>query len=132
MVNDADYFARHMWRRTTWVLWRINIDAIETNPGWNHGDYAENPSKLVESEIGELMLWSPTEYNTRTRASTLETLAKAAAAPGKDANNKIRQSEAMMALDVADQFGGSIEKAAAAVMAKVFVIVARQDHVVTP
>jgi homoserine O-acetyltransferase len=38
----------------------------------------------------------------------------------------------MMALDVADRFGGSMERAAAAVQAKVFVIVAKQDHVVTP
>jgi len=37
-----------------------------------------------------------------------------------------------MALDVAGEFGGSMEKAAAAVRAKVLVIVARQDHVVTP
>jgi len=115
------------------VLWRINIDAIETNPAWNHGDYGDNPSKLVESEISELLLWSPSEYNrTHNREQVLETLAKAAEAPGKDANNKIRQSEAMMALDVSDQFGGSMEKAAAAVKAKVLVIVARQDHVVTP
>jgi homoserine O-acetyltransferase/O-succinyltransferase len=115
------------------VLWRINIDAIETNPAWNHGDYTENPSRLVESEIGELLLNSPTQYNrTHTREQALEALAKEAAAPGKDANNKIRQSEAMMALDVAEPFGGLMEKAAAAVKAKVFVIVARQDHVVTP
>jgi homoserine O-acetyltransferase len=115
------------------VLWRINIDAIETNPVWNHGDYTENPSKLVESEIGELLLNSPTQYNrTHTRERALETLAKAAASPGQDANNKIRQSEAMMSLDVAEPFGGSMEKTAASVKAKVFVIVARQDHVVTP
>lgn len=115
------------------VLWRINIDAIETNPAWNHGDYTENPSKLVESEIGELMLNTPTQYNrTHTREQTLEALAKLDAAPGKDANNKIRQSEAMMGLNIAEEFGGSIEKAAAAVKAKVFVIVARHDHVVTP
>jgi homoserine O-acetyltransferase/O-succinyltransferase len=115
------------------VLWRINIDAIETNPAWNHGDYTENPSRLVESEIGELLLDSPSQYNrTHTRAQALDALSKAAAEPGKDANNKIRQSEAMMTLDVSEQFGGSMEKAAAAVKAKVFVIVARQDHVVTP
>lgn len=115
------------------VLWRINIDAIETNPAWNHGDYTENPSKLVESEIGELMLNTPTQYNrTHTREQTLEALAKLEAAPGKDANDKIRQSEAMMGLNVAEEFGGSMEKAAASVKAKVFVIVARHDHVVTP
>jgi homoserine O-acetyltransferase/O-succinyltransferase len=115
------------------VLWRINIDAIETNPAWNHGDYTENPSKLVESEISELMLNTPIQYNrTHTREQTLEALAKLEAAPGKDANNKIRQSEAMIGLNIAEQFGGSMDKAAAAVKAKVFVIVARHDHVVTP
>jgi homoserine O-acetyltransferase len=115
------------------VLWRINIDAIETNPAWNNGDYTENPAKLVEFEIGELMLNTPAQYNrSHTRDQALGALAKAAAEPGKDANNKIRQSEAMMALDVSDRFGGSMEKAAAAVKAKVFVVVSRQDHVVTP
>jgi homoserine O-acetyltransferase/O-succinyltransferase len=115
------------------ILWRINIDAIETNPAWNHGDYAENPAKLVEFEVGELLLNTPTQFNrTHTREQTLDSLAKAQSEPGKDANNKIRQSEAMMALDVADQFGGSMERAAAAVKAKVFVVVAKYDHVVTP
>jgi homoserine O-acetyltransferase len=115
------------------MLWRINIDAIETNPAWNHGNYTENPAKLVEFEVGELLLNTPTQYNrTHTRGQALESLAKAETAPGKDANNKIRQSEAMMTLDVADQFGGSMERAAAAVKAKVFVIVAKYDHVVTP
>ena len=51
---------------------------------------------------------------------------------GSDANNKIRQCEAMMGIDVSDRFGGSMDAAARAVKAKVLVIVARQDHVVTP
>ena len=38
----------------------------------------------------------------------------------------------MMALDISDQFGGSMEKAAAAVKAKILVIVALRDHTVTP
>ncbi len=37
-----------------------------------------------------------------------------------------------MTMDVSAPFGGSLEKAAAAVKAKVLVIVARFDHVVTP
>ena len=51
---------------------------------------------------------------------------------GSDANNKIRQVQAMMSIDVAEKFGGSLEAAAAAVKAKVLVISAAQDHVVTP
>ena len=38
----------------------------------------------------------------------------------------------MMQLDVSREFGGSLERAAQAVKAKVFVVVAKQDHVVTP
>jgi homoserine O-acetyltransferase len=115
------------------VMWRINIDALKGSAGWNHGDYEENPAKLVHFEIGELMLQTPTEYNrTHTREQVLEALKKAETDKAEDANNTIRQSEAMMALDVSDVFGGSMEKAAGAVQAKVLVVVAKQDHTVTP
>src|SRR5205085_11082307 len=51
---------------------------------------------------------------------------------GFDANDKIRQAQAMIALDVSIPFGGTQERAAAVAQAKVFVIVAKQEHVVTP
>ncbi len=115
------------------VMWRINIDAIEDSAGWNHGDYTENPAKVVHFEIGELVLQTPAEYNrTHTREQVLAALKKAETDKAEDANDTIRQSEAMIALDVSDVFGGSMEKAAAAVKAKVLVVVAKQDHTVTP
>jgi homoserine O-acetyltransferase/O-succinyltransferase len=115
------------------VMWRLNIDAMKGSAGWNRGDYKENPAKLVHFEIGELMLQTPAEYNRmHTREQVLEALKKAETDKGEDANNTIRQSEAMMALDIADIYGGSMEKAAAAVKAKVLVVVAKQDHTVTP
>jgi homoserine O-acetyltransferase len=113
--------------------WRAEIDAIETNPAWNRGEYTSNPSTLVEFEFGEMLLNTPTQYNrTHTREQVFTTLAKAKDALSTDANNKIRQSEAMMSIDVSDHFSGSMERAAAAVKAKVFVVVATYDHVVTP
>jgi homoserine O-acetyltransferase len=115
------------------VMWRINIDSIEDSAGWNNGDYTQNPAQVVHFEIGELILQTPTEYNrTHTRQQVLDALKKAETDKGEDANNTIRQSEAMMALDVSDAYGGSMEKAAAAVKAKVFVVVAKHDHTVTP
>jgi homoserine O-acetyltransferase len=115
------------------VMWRINIDAIEDSAGWNHGDYTENPAKLVHFEIGELVLQTPTEYNrTHTREQVLAALKKAETDKAEDANDTIRQSEAMMTLDVSDGYGGSMEKAAAAVKAQVFVVTSKQDHTVTP
>jgi homoserine O-acetyltransferase/O-succinyltransferase len=115
------------------AFWRTNIDSIEDSAGWNHGDYTENPAKVVHFEIGELILQTPAEYNrTHTREQVLAALKKAETDKAEDANDTIRQSEAMIALDVSDAFAGSMEKAAAAVKAKVFVVVAKQDHTVTP
>jgi homoserine O-acetyltransferase len=115
------------------VMWRLNIDALKGSAGWNSGDYTENPAKVVHFEIGELMLQTPAEYNrTHTREQVLAALKKAETDKAEDANNTIRQSEAMIALDVSDVHGGSMEKAAAAVKAQVFVVVAKQDHTVTP
>ncbi|MGH9703773.1 MAG: alpha/beta fold hydrolase [Candidatus Acidiferrales bacterium] len=115
------------------LLWQTNREAIESNPAWNHGDYLQNPSVVLEYELGQLMLTTPQNFNQHnSRKQFYESLAKAKDSPAFDANNKIRQLEAMMALDISRNFGGSMEKAAAAVMAKVLVIVNRQDHVVTP
>ena len=115
------------------VLWQIQIDAIMNDRGWNNGNYTVNPARAAEFEFGALLLTTPDDYNKKkTRQQTFEELAKANKTGGSDANDKIRQAQAMMALDVSLPFGGSMERAAAAVKAKVFVIVARLDHVVTP
>jgi homoserine O-acetyltransferase len=113
--------------------WKTQIDAITNDPAWNGGNYTENPARVAGAEFGALLLTSPAHYNrTTTRAQVFEELERAKAAPGFDANDKIRQTQAMMALDVADAFGGSLEKAAASVKARVLVVVATADHVVTP
>src|SRR4029077_16208573 len=49
-----------------------------------------------------------------------------------DANNHIRQAQAMMAHDVSAPLGGSMDRAAAAVKTQVLVIVSISDHMVTP
>ena len=114
--------------------WQAQLDAIENDPAWQHGDYTRNPARVAEAEFGAILLHTPEYINSHTtRKQVLETLEEARTnGGGSDANDKIRQTEAMMALDVAQPFGGSLEKAAASVKAKVLVIVARQDHTVTP
>jgi homoserine O-acetyltransferase len=114
--------------------WQTQIDAIENDPAWHGGDYERNPAREAEYEFGSLLLTTPEHFNrTTTRAEVLDKITAAKkGTDGSDANNKIRQVEAMMSLDVAAQFGGSMGRAAAAVKAKVLVIVAKFDHVVTP
>jgi len=49
-----------------------------------------------------------------------------------DADGYVRQAQAITAFDVSTPFGGSMERAAAAVRAKAFVVVAETDEVVDP
>jgi homoserine O-acetyltransferase len=113
--------------------WQTEIDAIEQNPAWNHGEYTDNPSRGLEFELGALILTTPDRYNqTHTSRDLFDDLGKLNVNYTTDANNKIRQVEAMMALDVSANFGKDMARAAAAVKARVLVIVSRFDHVVTP
>jgi homoserine O-acetyltransferase/O-succinyltransferase len=113
--------------------WQTQIDAITNDPGWQNGNYAREPARAAEYEFGALMLTTPDEFNRRmTREKVLSEIEKAKAVRGFDANDKIRQDQAMMALDVSAPFGGSMARAAAAVKARVLVVVAARDHVVTP
>jgi homoserine O-acetyltransferase len=115
------------------LLWQAQIDAITNDPGWRGGEYTVNPARSAEYQFGALLLTTPEEFNRRmTREKLFAELERAKTLKGFDANDKIRQNQAMMAHDVSAAFGGSLERAAAAVRARVLVVVATQDHVVTP
>jgi homoserine O-acetyltransferase len=113
------------------LMWQTQIDQIESNPKWHHGKYAENPLGLAEVRLSTLFLTTPDAVNRRVIDGALapETVTAAASV---DANNRIRQMEAMLTQDVSKSAGNSLAQAAARVRAKSLVIVARHDHVVTP
>ena len=114
--------------------WQMQIEALTRDRDWHSGSYSANPARALDFAFGELLLTSPPDYNKRkTREQVLADLEQARREnKGSDANDKIRQTQAMMQLDVTREFGGSLERAAKAVKAKVFVVVSRFDHVVTP
>jgi homoserine O-acetyltransferase/O-succinyltransferase len=115
------------------VLLRAQLRAITNDPAWNNGNYTENPARVAEAEFFALILTTPDEYNRRmTRAKVTEELKKATSIAGFDSNDKIRQLQAIMALDISAAFAGSMERAAAATKAKAFVIVAMKDRAVNP
>jgi homoserine O-acetyltransferase/O-succinyltransferase len=116
------------------LLWQAQIEALMRDRDWNEGNYSVNPARALDFAFGELLLTTPTDYNRRnTREQVLANLEKARRDTKRfDANDKIRQAQAMMQLDVSRDFGGSLERAARAVKAKVLVVVSRFDHVVTP
>ena len=113
--------------------WQAQIEVIMRDRDWRGGNYSVNPARAVDFAFGEILLTTPTDYNRRkTREQVLADIAKAQNEKGFDANDKIRQVQAMIELDVSREFGGSLERAARVVKAKVFVVVAKFDHVVTP
>jgi homoserine O-acetyltransferase len=116
------------------LLWQTENAAITSDPIWNNGDYTDQPALTLLTGLEGLAIETPDKFNQDT---TREKLPEWFAATKKDvaefdANNHIRQSEAMMAHDVSAPFDGSMERAAAAVKAKVLVIASRTDHMVTP
>ncbi|HSB26867.1 MAG TPA: alpha/beta fold hydrolase [Pyrinomonadaceae bacterium] len=117
------------------LLWQSQLDGIMYDPNWNNGEYLVNPARIPEYEFGALLLTTPDHFNREmTREKVLDELRKAREAKGGgfDANDKVRQVQAMMALDVAAPYGGSMAQAASRIKAKVFVVVAKFDHVVSP
>ena len=114
--------------------WHTQISAIKNDPFWQNGEYVKNPAREFEYEIGAIILTTPDDYNRRmTREKVFAEIKKAQnETAGFDANDKIRQTEAMLTLDVTEKFGGSWESAARSVKAQTLVVVARLDHTVTP
>jgi homoserine O-acetyltransferase len=109
------------------MLWQAQIDALMRDRDWKGGNYSANPARALDFAFGELLLTTPTDYNRRkTREDVFADLAKAQNDAHRfDANDKIRQTQAMMKLDI------SLESAKT-VKAKVLVVVSKYDHVVTP
>jgi len=119
------------------LLWETELHAIEEDAAWQHGDYSTPPVAAMKTvaDIHALALTTPAyrvaetsrqqfpHYLESTEQTTLQ---------GFDTNNWVRQLQAMMDLDVSAQFGGSMERAAAAVRAQVMVVAAMRDHMVNP
>src|ERR1043165_8391884 len=109
------------------MLWQAQIEALMRDRDWKGGNYRVNPARPLDFAFGELLLTTPTDYNRRkTREQVFTDLEKAQNDAHRfDANDKIRQSQAMMKLDIPLE-------SAKTVKAKVLVVVAKYDHVVTP
>ena len=84
------------------LLWQTENAAITSDPAWKNGDYTEQPALTLLAGLEGLAIETPDKFNQDT---TREKLPEWFAQTKKDvaefdANNHIRQSEAMMAHDV--------------------------------
>jgi homoserine O-acetyltransferase/O-succinyltransferase len=120
------------------LLWTAQIDAMELDPAWNHGNPTgpmDRSLGLVE-EIGSMNLTSPSYRVAHTKPDGLDELLaevrNGAKGNGGAACDRIRQRQAIIALDIPGERGVNLEQAAAKVHAKLLVIVSPEDHMVNP
>jgi len=119
------------------LLWQAEVHAIQADANWKKGEYISPPEAGMRTvaDIHELALETPGYRVKHTEPQDFPKFlasAEDATMRGFDANNWVRQAEAMMGHDVSQPFGGDMQKAAAAVKARVLVIVGLQDHMVNP
>jgi homoserine O-acetyltransferase/O-succinyltransferase len=120
------------------LLWTAQIDAIELDPAWNHGNPTgplDRGLGLVE-EIGSMNLTSPAYRVAQTKPegfnALLAEIRKSARGDGGAASDRIRQRQAIIRLDIPGELGVTLEQSATRVHAKLLVIVSPQDHLVNP
>lgn len=120
------------------LLWTAQIDAIELDPAWNHGNPAGPLDRdlALSEEISSMNSSSPVYRVTKTAPDGfpefLAELRKNAKGDGGAASDRIRQRQAILSLDIPGELRMTLEHAAARVRAKLLVIVSPQDHLVNP
>jgi homoserine O-acetyltransferase len=114
--------------------WRTAQLALESDPDWKGGRYTRQPELRLMNMVQTLLLQTPQFVATNTpRQKYQEFESDLVQGPDDlDANDTLRQIQALLTADVAAPFRGSLQGAAAVVRGKVLVIVNKQDHVVNP
>ena len=109
-------------------------DAITSDPNWNNGNYTVQPGSRLVAELASLVDITPQVYNeSHKREDVPAAITHMANAIAQfDANDLLRQSEAMSAHDISREFGGSMEEAAKVVRAKSLIIVSASERIVNP
>ena len=117
------------------LLWTAEKNAIESDTEWNQGNYQRAPALKAVADIHNMALTTPQYRASETEPAKFTQYLAGVEANGPDrfdANNWVRQLEAMISHDVARRDSGSLAAAARRVKAKFLVVAATQDHMVNP
>lgn len=113
------------------LLWSSEKEALESDPEYLHGAYTHRPALPLVAAIQQMNLTTPAfRVDHTTREGFAQFLAQATTGPASDANDYLRQLQAILAHDIAH--GGDIYTVARAVQARMLIINAEQDHMVNP
>jgi homoserine O-acetyltransferase len=114
------------------LLWSAEAHAIRSDKDWNGGEYQLQPALRAVHLMHAFALYTPGWRNRttppeQTRELIMQTEREAGAF---DANDWLRQLEAMLSHDV--YAAASPEAVAKRIRARMLIIVAAQDHMVSP
>jgi homoserine O-acetyltransferase len=116
------------------LLWRTVLLALESDPDWRQGQYNREPALHLMNMVQSLVVQTPEFVATNTARQDYSKFESelSQGSDDLDANDTLRQIQAMLSTDVAASFGGSLQRAAAVVRAQALVVVNRQDHLMNP
>jgi homoserine O-acetyltransferase len=110
---------------------KIQADSIETDPGYNNGQYTVEPELRLANLIGALVVTTPENVNRQTPRDKLPEFLQHAEAPQPiDANDRVWQLRAIMQQNVIGK--RTLAEAARATTAHFLIIVSGEDHLVNP
>ena len=115
------------------LLWQSTFEAIRRDPAWDGGNYRQQPARRALYYIAMLSGQSPEMINRQlSRQQVLAMLEDQTPVEGFDANDHLRQVEAMLRHDVTRDFANDLGRAAAAVQSRVLYVWNAEDRVVRP
>jgi homoserine O-acetyltransferase len=118
------------------MLWRAELEATQSDPEWKSGNYRKQPIHAARAVtyLHALALQTPDFRVRETPADALEAYFQEQLKGNLrfDANDRIRQLEAMLGHDVFKKFGGNMNQAAQAVKARTLIVAGLRDHMVNP
>ena len=115
------------------LLWTTELHALQSDVAYAKGSYEGRPVIRAVLDLHALALTTPAYRAAHTSREAFPAwVAEREAENTFDWNDWHRQLEAMMAHDVTRPYGGSVDAAAKRVKAKALVVVADQDHMVSP
>jgi homoserine O-acetyltransferase/O-succinyltransferase len=114
------------------LLWAAEAHAIRSDREWNGGEYQVQPALRAVHLMHTFALYTPAWRNRTTAPEQArELMMETERGAGTfDANDWLRQLEAMMSHDV--YAGRSMEAVAKTIRARMLIVVAAQDHMVSP
>jgi homoserine O-acetyltransferase/O-succinyltransferase len=114
------------------LLWSAEANAIRSDKEWNGGEYQAQPALRAVHLMHTFALYTPAWRNRSTPPEQWRELAMQTErdAGAFDANDWLRQLEAMLSHDV--YAGRTVESVAKSIRARMLIIVAAQDHMVSP